>query len=132
MSKADKPAYRAVLAGVDWADRISNSKANVAWEAFRYSIMELVIDHVPTRPRRIPNKQVWMNQEVLRAIRRKRRLWRARCETEKMAKYREVRRGATRKICNTKRNFEKKVEKKNNGNSRPFYSYVKGKRTIER
>ncbi len=112
MNKADKPAFTAVLAGVDWADRISNSNANVAWETFRYSIMELVTDHVPTRLRRIPNKQVWMNQEVLRAIRRKGRLWkRTRCGTQEMAKYRKVKREATRKICNTKRNFEKKVEK---------------------
>jgi hypothetical protein len=43
-----------------------------------------------------------------------------------MAKYRDAERDAARKIRNAKRNFEKKLAKEKHGNSRPFFSYIKG------
>jgi hypothetical protein len=67
------------------------------------------------RPRRVPNKPVWITREVTKAIRKKRRLWKkARCGQEEMAKYREAEKQAAKKIRNAKRNFEKKLAREKN------------------
>jgi hypothetical protein len=80
------------------------------------------------RPRQTNNKPVWMTREVLRAVRRKRRLWKkARCGGEDLARYRAAEKDKARRIRNAKRTFEKKLAKEKNNNSRPFYSYLKGR-----
>ncbi len=69
-----------------------------------------------------------MNRDVLRAVRRKRRpRKKARCCPDETAKYRDAERDAARRIRNAKRNFEKILAKEKHGNSRPFFSYIKGK-----
>jgi hypothetical protein len=73
------------------------------------------------RPRRIPNKPVWLATKVTRAMRKKRKLWkRARCGQKEMPKYREAEKEATKKIRNAKCNFGKKLAREKSGNSRPF------------
>ncbi len=85
-------------------------------------------EHVPIRPRRTPNRPVWVTREVLRAIRRKRRLWKkAKRGQKEMAKYIEAEKDTARQIRNAKRAFKKKLAKEKNNNSRPFYSYTKGR-----
>ncbi len=102
-SRADWPSIKGALAGFKWPEILGRCTTSEAWEKFRDTITELVNVHVPTRPRRSPNKPVWINREVVRAVRKKRRLWkRARCGLEEMAKYREAEREATRKIGNAK------------------------------
>jgi hypothetical protein len=97
-------------------------------EKFSGKVAELVVNNVPMRPRRVPSKPVWITREVTKAIRKKRRLWKkARGGQEEMDKYREAEKQAVKKIRNAKRNFEKKLEKEKNGNSRPFYAYLKGR-----
>ncbi len=127
-NRADWPAIRHALTGTNWPDVLHSCTASEAWAKFRDTIMRLVDKHVPSRPRRQPNKPVWMNREVLRAVRKKRRLWKkARCGTQEMSKYKEAVKDTARKIRNAKRNFEKKLSKEKPGSSRPFFSYVKGK-----
>jgi hypothetical protein len=112
----------------NWKEEREILDTDEAWCKFTSVLEGLVEQNVPLRPRRIPNKPEWMTREVTRAIRKKRRLWkRAKCGQEEVAKYREAEKDATEKIRNSKRNFEKKLAKENHRNSRPFYTYVKGK-----
>jgi hypothetical protein len=116
------------LRQTDWKTELAACNTEQAWTAFQERIHKLVDEPVPTRPRRTPNMPVWMNREVIRAVRRKRKMWKtARCGREEMAKYQEAVREATRKIWNAKRNFEKKLAWEKHGNSRPLISYLKGK-----
>ena len=64
-----------------------------------------------------------MNREITRAMDRKRRLWRRRAPAEE---YKEAEKKVRNLIRNAKRNFEKKLAR-SNGNSKPFYSYLKNK-----
>jgi hypothetical protein len=83
---------------------------------------------VLTRPRRVQNKPVWMNREVIRAVRKERRLWKhAGCDGEEMAKCKDAEMEATKKIRNAKRNFEPKLAREKHNKSRPFYLYLKDK-----
>jgi hypothetical protein len=84
----------------------------VAWNSFRDTVLGLVEKHVPVKLHRVPNKPVWLNRMVTRALRRKRRLWqRAGCRPEEMRKYKEAEKVAANAVRNAKRNFEKKLAK---------------------
>ena len=72
---------------------------------------------------RPPNKPMWMNREISRAMDKKRRLWRRRVPAED---YKAAEKKVRNLVRNTKRNFAKKLTL-SNGNSKPFYSYLKNK-----
>ncbi len=55
-------------------------------------------------------------------------MWkRARCGPEEMSLYREAEKQTAKTVRNAKRNFERKLAKEKSKNSKPFYSYLKGK-----
>ncbi len=68
-----------------------------------------------------------MNKEILRAMSRKKRLWRKLRRGDNCTEYNEAEKKLRKLIRNAKRNFEKKLAK-DKGNSRPFYAYLKQKR----
>ncbi len=97
--KADWQAMQQSLRQKDWNNELAACNTEQAWTAFKERIHKLVDKHMPTRPRRTPNKPVWMNREVVHAVRRERKMWkRARCGREEMVKYEEAEREATRKF----------------------------------
>ncbi len=82
------------------------------WRTFRDTITGLVEDHVPHRPRRAPDRQVLMNRGVMRALRKKKKLWKwARCGPEEMKKDKEAEKEASNAKRNAKRNLQKKLSK---------------------
>ena len=88
---------------------------------------ELLRKFVPNRRRRNQNRPMWMNQEILAAIRKKKRLWiRDKHKAEK-SEYCNQEKKTSKLIRKAKRRFEKKLAAGNGGNNRPFYSYVKQK-----
>ncbi len=72
--KANWSAIRTGLSNIDWKEEWEILDADEAWGKFTSVLEGLVEQNVPLRPRRIPNKPVWMTREVTRAIRKKRRL----------------------------------------------------------
>jgi ribosomal 50S subunit-associated protein YjgA (DUF615 family) len=80
---------------------------------------------VPLRKRRPPGRPVWMNREILRAMGKKRRLWKKSGRAPNN-EYAEAEKKLRNLIRNAKRNFEKKLAK-SHGNSKPFYAYLKKK-----
>ena len=66
-----------------------------------------------------------MNQEILRAIRKKKRIWKKVRNMADKKEFTEQEKITRNLIRNAKRKFEKKLESGNGGNSRPFFSYVK-------
>jgi hypothetical protein len=67
---------RRVFARENWDEKLHNKTAEQAWAALRNKVDELVRLHVPQRRRRNYNKPPWLNREILRAIRRKKKIWR--------------------------------------------------------
>ena len=66
-----------------------------------------------------------MNQEILRAIRKKKRIWKKVRNMADKKEFTEQEKITRNLIRNAKRKFEKKLASGNGGNSRPFFAYVK-------
>ncbi len=69
----------------------------------------LVGQHVPERRRRNQNRPAWLSQEIMRAIRRKKRLWRTCRDRIPTDEYKEAEKKVRNLIRNAKRRFEKKL-----------------------
>ena len=73
--KADLEALRSNL-DIDWDDCLQNLEldAENTWTVIKNKIKEAELKSVPLK-RRAANKPLWMQQYVLRTIRKKKRLW---------------------------------------------------------
>jgi len=111
------------LASIDWYITLRGMDTETAWQKIKSTLQSLTSDFVPVKQQRPPNKPIWMNREIARAMDKKRRLWRRRAPAEE---YQAAEKKVRNLIRNAKRNFEKKLAK-SNGNSKPFYSYLKNK-----
>jgi hypothetical protein len=65
------------MAGRDWNELLKDMSADQAWDMLKKHVHQLIAKHVPERRRRNNNRPPWLNRDILRAIRRKKRLWRA-------------------------------------------------------
>ena len=80
--------------------------------------------------RRANNKPVWMNKNVLRLIRKKRRLWKwytteGGRDYESFQAYKKIQSEVQKAVKNDKKYFERKLAKKKN--KKAFFSYLKKK-----
>jgi hypothetical protein len=73
-----------------------------------------------------------MTREILRAVRRKRRMWQKEKSSSVSAEYREAEKKVRNLIRNAKRSLERKLARENNGNSKPFYTYLKARQRAKR
>ena len=77
------------------------------------------------------SKPLWMTKNVLRLVRKKRRLWRWYASSKDYQEYiafKKVQDEVKKAVKNAKRNFEKKLAKDaRKNNTKPFYSYMKKK-----
>ena len=72
--KADWDGLKRSVTEADMVARMDGATAAQAWDIFKGSILQAVEKFVPTRPRRGNNKPAWMNRDIIRALRRKRRI----------------------------------------------------------
>ena len=124
--RADWEGLKAQLSATNLKQRMENSSAAGAWEIFKGEILDAVATNVPTKPRRTHNRPTWMTRDILRALRRKRRLWRQERTATPSAVYRDTEKKVKNLIRNAKRAYERRLAN-NTGNSRPFYAYLKRK-----
>jgi hypothetical protein len=88
--------------------------------------VERVVDkNVPMKPRGAAGRPPWMNRQLLREVRKKRRIWKQR--NDRSDEYRAQEKKVKNLIRNAKRQLEKKLALENNGNSKPFFAYLKSK-----
>jgi hypothetical protein len=73
-ARADWDKARRILAEREWKHEIRRAGTEQAWQIFRAKMEEIVSECVPRRRRRNANRPPWLTQEVLRAIRKKKRL----------------------------------------------------------
>jgi hypothetical protein len=124
--KADWAAMRAELDATEW-DELEGMVADEAWNALKNKINDAVSKHVPMKPRGSGRRPPWMTRDILRTVRKKRRLWATAKHGENVEAYREAERMVKKQIRNAKRRLEKKLATENGGNSKPFYAYLKSK-----
>ena len=108
--KADWNGIRQGLESTTWPTTSDGSTTEEAWRFLRDRLSNLKDQFVPKSEFR-PRKSEWMTGELLRQIRRKRRLWKkARLSGEK-EEYEAAARDLKNKIRAAKRGLEKKLAK---------------------
>ena len=110
-------------------EELDRLDADSAWNVLKEKINKLVEKHVPSRRRRNHDRPGWLNQNIAREIRRKKKLWRAAKQGVEVEKYKEAEKKVRNMIRNAKRNFEKKLAGggEDGQSKRQFFSYVKMK-----
>ena len=124
--KADWNQIRRDIGREDWRRTMEGKTVNEAWELLKKKLEETTEKNVPKRRRRNRNRPPWLTQEILRGIRKKKRMWKKVRNGEGREEYREEEKIVGKMIRNAKRSLEKRLAKEKN-NKRPFYAYVKGK-----
>ena len=131
-AKGDWVSMRNELLAVNWRNELNGKDGNAAWSVLKEKILKTVEKFVPKRRRRNFNKPAWLSSEILRAIRRKKRLWRKAKDGDRRDKdeYDKEEKRVRRMIRSAKRRFEKKLAdggKKDGVAKRRFYAYVKSR-----
>ncbi|VDI46292.1 Hypothetical predicted protein [Mytilus galloprovincialis] len=131
--KADLDGLRTDLSNIDWYNIMKEKSTNEQWIFFKDKLLELQSKHIPHKKigqSRKKNKAVGLNQETLKAIRKKHRCWTRYMETKSSEKYREFCKTRnkvkklTRKAVKMK---EKEIAKQVKNNPKKFWHYVKSK-----
>jgi len=133
-NRANWAEIRKELGQIDWNQRLYGKDTEDAWCFLRDSINEAVNRHVPPRRQRNLNKPAWMTQQILQAIRRKKRLWKRARVGDSVEEYKAEEKKVKNMIRTAKRKFERKLAdgSKNDGvTKRKFYAYLK-QRTMTR
>jgi hypothetical protein len=123
--RADWDAMRAEMRTGSWLQDLKKSGADRAWSILKDKVEEVIQKHVPERRKRNSNRPAWMTQEILRAVRKKKRIWRSIRGGQVTEEYKEAEKKVKNLIRNSKRGFEKKLAEGGGGNKRPFFAYVK-------
>ena len=76
-AKADMDGLRQAISEIDWAERLEGKTGLESWELMKKVIQEETDRCVPLKKRRTSSRPIWMNKNILRIIRKKRRLWKA-------------------------------------------------------
>ena len=99
---------------IDWSSKLEILSAQEGWLLFKNKLTESMIDCIPMKTRRSNNKPLWMKPNVLRLIRKKRRLWKHYKTTSDHHEYQEYlkcQRSVAKIIRAAKRKFERKLAK---------------------
>ena len=128
--KADMEGLRGELAGMNWEEKLDNLDCEGSWTLFKTTLDELQAKYVPLKKRRANNKPAWMNPNLLRTIRKKRRMWRVYTATEDYQDYlayKAIEKEVQKSVKQAKRKYERNLAKKAKQNPKEFYSYLKSK-----
>jgi Reverse transcriptase (RNA-dependent DNA polymerase)/Endonuclease-reverse transcriptase len=124
--KADWQGMRHELSSENTWDELAEASTEESWRIFKQKIDEVTERYVPKKKRNTGSRPIWMSQHLLREIRRKRRLWKVQ-DSQPTREYKEAQKRVKKLIRNAKRKMENKLAFENNGNSKPFFAYLKSK-----
>jgi Reverse transcriptase (RNA-dependent DNA polymerase)/Endonuclease-reverse transcriptase len=128
--RADWQAMRDELRRENWDELLSGTTADQSWTILKQRVDDLVTRFVPQRRRRNHNRPPWLSRDILRAIRRKKKLWRHAKQGQRVDEYKIAEKAAKNMIRNAKRNFEKSIAKgcgSERTDKKRFYAYIKKK-----
>jgi hypothetical protein len=94
------------LASCDWNEKLQGQTAEQAWSTPTDHMHELVSKHVTERRRRNHNRPPSLNRDILQAIRRKKRLWKAAKAGQQVGEYKMAEKQVKNMIRNVKQSFE--------------------------
>jgi hypothetical protein len=110
-----------------WRDELAGTSAAAAWVKLKDRIANLVETHVPKRRPRNKNRPPWLSQDILREIRRRKRMWTRDKEKANKDEYKAQDKKTRNMIRAAKKKFERRLADGGGQNKRPFYAYVKNR-----
>ena len=133
-AKADFQKISNNLSEIDWVSELQGKSALASWEYVKEVIDRETEQCVPKKKRRKGTRPLWMTRNVMRLIRKKRRVWRwytsssySRKDCEEFQAYKKVQDQVKKAVRLAKRNFERKLAKDAKKNPKAFYGYMKKK-----
>ena len=126
-AKADFDKLRECMANIDWSTELANIGAQDGWTFFKEQLSKATEKCIPLKSRRASNKPLWMNRNIIRLIRKKRRLWNWYKSTNDHAEYQayiDAQKSVNKIIRAAKKKFERKLAKNFKQNPRQFYSHL--------
>ena len=118
-AKADLQAMKQKLGEVEWEEEFGEMGGEECMAKFYETVERVTRECVPTKLRRTGNKPLWMTGNIMRMLRRKRRLWRAYTEEgyysldfRDYLAYQEVQKEIRKEIKKAKRKLERSLAKK--------------------
>ena len=113
-AKADFHKLKNCMENVNWNAELDPIGAQDGWTFFKEQLSKSMEECIPLKSRRSSNKPLWMNQNIMRLIRKKRRLWNWYKSTNDHAEYQaylNVQKSVTKIIRAAKKKFERKLAK---------------------
>ena len=113
-SKADFPQIHSDLASIDWFDHLDPLSAQAGWDKFKEILNDTVSKSIPLKLRRSSARPLWMNNNIIRLIRKKRRLWswyQSSREFAELTAFKKVQKAVNSTIRNAKWNLERRLAK---------------------
>ena len=128
--KADFEQMRKELLNSNLVEKLENIGALASWDVVKNALHDAQSKSVPTKRRRISSRPLWLKPNVLRTIRKKKRLWKTyqnSKEYEEYLAYKKVEREVKGLVLKAKRTFERKLAKEAKKKPKLFYSYLKSR-----
>ncbi len=99
----------------------------VVGKKFKHKLTSVIDKCIPKKNRRYSNRPLWMKQNVMRILCKKRRQWKWYCSTKDYAAYQAYQKTSnlvSKAVRKAKRDLEKKLAKHAKSNPKAFYQYM--------
>ena len=113
---------------------MKESSTESCWRLFKGKVASAVEECVPKKLRRNSSKPLWMRRNVLRTLRKKRRLWKQYTlsqDYQSYLAYKQVQKAANAVVKKAKKNFEKELAADIKKNPKAFYSYINSRCKVQ-
>ena len=130
--KADLEAMKEAIASVNWTEEFGESNGADCMDTL-YRVLDREMEKfVPKKLRRTDQKPIWMNRNILRLVRKKKRLWQwytrdGGKDYASFEAYRDIQKEVKKEVRQAKKKLERKFAKEAKKNNKQFYSYLKKK-----
>ena len=115
---------------VNWDTLLQDKDSQQSWDVFQGVLDRAIKDHVPLRTIRSQGKPPWLNKNVMRTIRKKRKLWNAYKNTknyEDYLAYKNIENLVKKSVRKPQKKLESRLAKDIKKNPKAFYKYINSK-----
>ena len=113
---------------INWENELEQRNTEDSWNFLKDTIHAGIDLFIPKIPRRQRNKPRWMTRKVIKLIRTKQRRYNLYMQTrspEHEQNFKDIQKQCKKAVRQAKRKFERSIA--DNGNKRPFNSYIKSR-----
>ena len=129
--RGDYVEMRRRMANIQWAQELENLGVEESWSFIKRQVTQLTEALVPMKRKRSARAPPWMDSEVRKAIREKKKAWnkwKSTGEEEKRREYKGWESKTKRMIRNKKNALERNVAKDSKLNPKRFFSFINSAR----